>query len=422
MGVSELVEVKLHDVGEGITEGEVVAYLVEEGERVSADEPLVEVQTDKMIAELPSPVAGTVKEIVKGVGETVQEGTTLLYIEREEKREDTRGESYIRQATSATTISTRSKQTTSPIDTIHRVLAAPYTRKLARDYKINIEKVQGTGPSGRVTEDDVHHYVKQTRLKNDEQTEKMVIENEAVNQQENMNREDARPDDHRPFRGVRKQIAKNMVKSLFTIPHVTHFDDIDLTDVMKLRKQLKKDGMSITVPAFLLKALVIALKDFPIFNAELAEENEQIILKKHYHIGLATHTTAGLMVPVVHHVDQKSIVQLHDDVKRLTKKAQDGKLEYSDMQHSTFTVSNVGPLGSTGATPIINHPETALIAFHQTKKMPDVNDQEEFVVGQMMPLSMSFDHRVVDGATAVMFTNRLKGLLENPGVMMIQLI
>ena len=178
----------------------------------------------------------------------------------------------------------------------------------------------------------------------------------------------------------------------------------------------------LAVPAFFIKALVISLKEFPIFNAELDEENDRILLKKNYHIGFATNTENGLLVPVVHDADKKSIKDIHQEVKELTEKAIAGKLQPSEMQNSTFTMSNVGPLGSTGATPIINYPETAIIAFHKTKKRPIVNDHDEIVIGHIMTFSMSFDHRVADGATAVAFTNRFASLIEQPHKLLLEMI
>lgn len=401
-----MLEVKLHDIGEGMTEGEIVHYLVKEGDTVKTDQPLVEVQTDKMVAELPSPGEGTIKEIVVSEGETVQVGTTLLLIEGEGgsiQEEDSEQDET--PAPTVTKELTRKRMTT----TINRVLATPYTRKIARENGIDIEQVPASDPSGRVTEEDVYQFMHQDQQPVvEEMTTKAPVK-------------ETQPDEI-PFRGVRKQIATKMTKSLYTIPHVTHFDEVDLTRLMVLREELKVDGISISVPAFFVKALVFALKDFPVFNAELDEENETIKLKKDYHIGLATDVEDGLIVPVVHDADQKSIHELHDHIKVLNQKAREGKLEPKQLKGSTFTMSNVGPLGSTGATPIINYPETALIAFHKTKKRPVVNDQDEIVIRQMMNVSMSFDHRVADGATAVAFTNRFMNLIENPSKLMLEMI
>ncbi|GEL77010.1 dihydrolipoamide acetyltransferase family protein [Tenuibacillus multivorans] len=411
-----MLDVKLHDIGEGMTEGEIVHYFVKEGDHVKADQPLVEVQTDKMVAELPSPGTGTIKEIVVPVGETVQVGTTLLYLEGEgaepQSSEPAPAEADAASEEHAVTQLAAKELTKKRIQTtINRVLATPFTRKIARDHGIDIENVQATDPSGRVTEEDVYQYI------NGEQAAKP--EPQAPTREQAV--QSTQPDEI-PFRGIRKQIANKMTKSIYTIPHVTHFDEINMTRLVELREELKASGDSISVPAFLVKALTIALKDFPVFNAELDEENETIVLKKDYHIGLATDTSDGLIVPVLHHADQKSIQQLHDEIKELNQKTKEGQLKPADMQNGTFTVSNVGPLGSTGATPIINYPETALIAFHKTKKMPIVSEDNEIVIGHMMNVSMSFDHRVADGAKAVDFTNRLAGLIENPNKLMLEMI
>lgn len=213
-----------------------------------------------------------------------------------------------------------------------------------------------------------------------------------------------------------------MTKSLFTIPHVTHFDEVNMTNLLAMKVQMTATGEAVSIPAFLLKALAISLKEFPIFNAELDEEKSRILLKKNYHIGIATNTENGLIVPVVHHVDKKTIKEINREVKELTKRAIAGKLQPFELQNSTFTVSNVGPLGSTGATPIINYPETALIAFHKTKKQPIVNANDEIVIGHIMTLSFAFDHRVADGATAVAFTNRFADLIEHPHKLMMEMI
>ncbi|MGE6488677.1 dihydrolipoamide acetyltransferase family protein [Paenisporosarcina sp. NPDC076898] len=408
-----MLEVKLHDIGEGMTEGEIIHYLVKVGDSVKTDQPLVEVQTDKMVAELTSPCSGVVKKIIIDAGETVRVGTSLIYIEADESLK-------IEQKTSSEMKQDVKKQAFSPVMlkeknmtmTFNRVLAAPFTRKIARDNNINIEDVPASDPSGRVTEEDVYRFLKGQQTETPKETV-VAVSKEAINQE---------TPDEIPFKGIRKKIAEKMTKSLFTIPHVTHFDEVNMTNLFKMREELKASGESVSVSAFLIKALVISLKDFPIFNAELDEENSRILLKKNYHIGIATNTDSGLIVPVLHDADKKSIKSIHAEVKGLTERAIAGKLQPFEMQNSTFTVSNVGPLGSTGATPIINYPETALIAFHKTKKQPIVNERDEIVIGHIMTLSMAFDHRVADGATAVAFTNRFASLIEHPHKLMMEMI
>lgn len=406
-----MLEVKLHDIGEGMTEGEVIHYFVKVGDTVSTDQPLVEVQTDKMVAELTSPCSGVVKQIIVEPGETVQVGTSLIYIEAADAvRTEQKTSPEMTQAVKKSQFQSNDQAKNPLQNTFSRVLAAPYTRKIARENNINLEDVQATDPSGRVTEEDVYRFLK------GQQTTK-----EAVKDVPHVTSAKETPDEI-PFKGIRKKIAEKMTKSLFTIPHVTHFDEVNMTNLFKMREELKASGESIGVAAFLIKALVISLKDFPIFNAELDEENSRILLKKNYHIGLATNTESGLIVPVLHDADKKSIKDIHNEIKGLTERAIAGKLQPFEMQNSTFTVSNVGPLGSTGATPIINYPETALIAFHKTKKRPIVNDHDEIVIGHIMTLSMAFDHRVADGATAVAFTNRFASLIEQPHKLIMEMI
>ncbi len=401
-----MIEVKLHDVGEGMTEGEIANYLVQVGDRVTIDQPVVEVSTDKMVAELPAPVSGVVTDLLIPVGQTVGVGTVLLLIEATEaqpavtvERTVERSEQSQQQPTMTALLAERPK----------RVLATPYTRKIARDLGIDLELVPAVDPSGRVTEEDVRRFVESGTTPETNQRP-VAVETPSA------------PVETIPFRGIRKQIAKKMTQSLFTIPHVTHFEEVDMTRLLALREELKAAGKPISVNAFFIKALIVALQDFPVFNAKLDEANEQILLERQYHIGVATETTDGLIVPVVRDADQLTMQQLHQQVADLSTRAKTGDLRAADLKASTFTMSNVGPLGSTGATPIINYPETALIAFHKTKKRVCVDDQDQIVIRSMMNLSMSFDHRVADGATAVAFTNRFAGLIEHPTTLLMELI
>lgn len=405
-----MIEVKLHDVGEGMTEGEIAHYLVQVGDHVTTDQPVVEVATDKMVAELPAPVSGIVKEIIIPVGQTVQVGTTLLHIEASNASD--MPVAVTPEASPAT--EPASVAVTAPpvqVSPAKRVLATPYTRKIARDHGIDIEAVTASDPSGRVSEDDVLRFV-QTATAPQESVAPII---EEVTYQETS-------PETIPFRGIRKQIAKKMTQSLYTIPHVTHFEEVDMTRLLALRAEWKAAGRNINVNAFFIKALIVALKEYPVFHAKLDEANACIRLEQDFHFGMATETPDGLMVPVIRHADQLSLTELHEQLVALQQRAQNGALRAADLKPSTFTMSNVGPLGSTGATPIINYPETALIAFHKTKKRACVDENDQIVVRSMMNLSMSFDHRVADGATAVAFTNRFVSLIEHPTTLLLELI
>ncbi|WP_079508564.1 dihydrolipoamide acetyltransferase family protein [Mesobacillus jeotgali] len=481
-----MVEVKLHDIGEGMTEADINCYLVKPGDVVKADDPLVEVQTDKMTAEIPAPCSGVVKELLLNQGQTVKVGTTLLIMEGQAAQGTTGGLQQERDsayteaepAKAAVNILERHAEPIVPIGVsvrLGRILASPYTRKIARENGVNIMEVTGTGPAGRITDQDVLAFA---RLRDSEAangseagseqqvarvsqpgykqwapslsevgSEKRVAKiSEAGSEGKAADipvhdSEDLVPSGSKggseakqindatishgslPFRGRRKQIAKKMVQSLYTIPHCTHFEEVDVSQLITLREEIKASGSSISATAFFIKALSIGLKEFPVFNARLDEENERIQLLSEHHIGIAVDTPDGLIVPVIRNVERKNLKQIHEEMKRLTKLALNDKLTVKDISGGTFTVSNVGPLGgSIGATPIIQHPQTALVSFHKTKKRPVVTDQDEIAIRSIMNLSMAFDHRVADGATAVAFTNRFAQLIENPKMMLLELM
>ncbi|WP_062352423.1 dihydrolipoamide acetyltransferase family protein [Bacillus kwashiorkori] len=420
-------EIKLHDIGEGMTEGEVLQYFVKVGDKVKADQPLVEVQTDKMTAEIPAPQSGIVQEIVVEPGTTVAIGTTLLIMEAKESNKVVKEKPSTFHIVQMPTLlhqeHPQKKHQHQPI------LAAPYTRKIAREHGISLEEINGTGPAGRITDEDVFLYIESLKHNKGNETKKEAVQSfildkneKVVKQEQSINQATSETvADEIPFRGRRKQIAKKMVQSKFTIPHVTHFDEVDMTELLAYREQLKEMDVPISVAAFFVKALQLALKEYPIFNAKLDEEKEVIRLEKTYNIGLATDTEDGLIVPVIHHVERKSLKIIHQEMKNLIEMAKNDELTSKNLQDGTFTISNVGPFGSIGATPIVNYPEVALIAFHQTKEVPAVRNKE-IVIRSMMNISMSFDHRVADGLTAVKFTNYFKKLIENPKLLLLELI
>lgn len=391
-------EVKLHDIGEGMTEANINHFLVKVGDVVKADQPLVEVQTDKMTAEIPAPFSGVIKEFTVSEGVTIPVGSTVLLMEKEQGLEGHR------------TV----PQTTQVLKK-RRILASPYTRKIARENGVNIEDVMGSGEGGRILDEDISLYMNgERRTPVEERTPVAPVAPAAVVQSEVKTI---------PFRGRRKQIASKMSQSLRTIPHCTHFEEIDVTNLLAWKDTMKAGGASISMGAYFIKVISVCLKEFPIFNARLNEKEECIELQSNHNIGIAVDTEEGLIVPVIKAVEGKTMRDIHAEMKDLTIKAQDGTLTMKEIKGGTFTVSNVGPLnGSIGATPIINEPEVALLAFHKTKKRPVVNEKDEIVVRSMMNVSMSFDHRVVDGGTAVKFTNRLRDLIEEPQSMLLELI
>ncbi len=420
-----MVDVKLHDIGEGMTEGEVIHLFISLGDTVKVDEPLVEVQTDKMTAELPSPAAGTVKEIRVSQGDIIEVGTVMVVIDDGSVASKTESHETSETPQSASDASgeksAEGERITQPdAKGPARILAAPHTRKLARSLNVPLEDVTGTGRLGRITDKDVSEYLENENGPISEKNHEQDI-SAQTNQFAESGYEEI------PFIGRRRAIGKKMAQSLFTIPHVTHFDEADVTQLLAFKQSLKAldpdkgKGYNVSMASFFIKAIALALKEFPIFNARLDEENQVIRMEKAVHMGLATDTEDGLIVPVIKHAESKSLLEIQQDMKRLIGKAQTNKLTREDITGSTFTISNVGPLGSTGATPIINYPEVGLMAFHKTKKMPVVNENDEIVIRSMMNISMSFDHRVADGGKAVAFTNKVIELLQHPEVMMIGL-
>lgn len=428
---------KLPDVGEGMAEGEIVRLLVQPGDTVAKDQPVIEVQTDKVSVELPSPVAGVVKEIPVQAGEIVPVGAPLIILETDETgtMEDhaapqhvTSDEEYdhnrIDQAQESTPVVQDSGRP-------RRVIAAPATRRLARELKVDIEQVQGSGPHGRVTDQDVRDFAagKGNNYAGEGESRVSVVSTPAGSTHA-QTREESDPsalEERIDLRGIRKQIAEKMVRSKSTIPHVTHFDQVDVTELIDVRKRLKDEasaaGVKLTYLPFIVKAVTMALREFPIFNAMIDDEKQQIVIKKYIHIGIATDTADGLVVPVIKDADRKSLLEIAREIESLSTRARNKQLTPSDMSVGTFTISNVGGIGGMFATPVINHPEVAILATHKIEAKPVVIDREkkEFDIRDFMTLSLSFDHRIIDGVEAVKFTNRIRDFLQEPLSLMLRM-
>lgn len=411
-----MIEVKLYDIGEGMTEGTIVSYFVEVGDTVKEDQPIVELSTEKMVTELTAPRAGKIAEIRAGVDETIPVGAVIMVIddgsgEVVESTGDSEDDEVVDEVDAVQDAESSRGDDVSAVDGDgavsgpKRVIAAPYTRKVAREMGIDIENVQGTGRNGRVTIEDLEGFGKGDETSGEKEEVSLKQGEDKVI----------------PFTGRRKAIAKKMTKSMFTIPHVAHMEEVDMTNLLKLRAEIK-DVHNISVVSFFIKALTISLKEHPIFNATLDEDKGEIVLKGAVHMGLAVDTEDGLIVPVIKNAEQKSLLAIQGEMKALNQKAQDNELKISEMTGSTFTISNVGPLGSIGATPIINYPEVALMAFHKTKKMPVVDENDEIVIRSMMNITLTFDHRVADGGAAIHFTNRFKQLIEKPQLLIVEMI
>src|SRR5579875_2433139 len=405
-------EFKLPDIGEGISEGEIVKWHVKEGDLVKEEQPLIEVMTDKVTVTIPSPVSGRVSEILAREGEKVRVGQVLLRLATDGGQPAT----VTPHAAEATPQAQPSQvqveaQRSQAEGETKRVLAPPAVRKLARDLGVDISRVVGTGPGGRVTELDVRNYAEQLRKQVAPQGAAVLVESTQPKPRAGTLEERV------PLRGLRRTIAERMVKSMYTIPHVTHFDEVDATTLTKLRETLKpaadKRGIKLTYLPFIVKALCVALKEFPYLNASLDDERHEIVLKKYYNIGIATAVPEGLVVPVIRDADKKSLFEVAEEIVRLSEAARQNKLTIEDVRGGTFSVTNIGSIGGISATPIINHPEVGILGVYRITKKPVVVGDESIVVRDILPITLTFDHRVIDGAVAASFVNRLKQILEN---------
>jgi len=362
------IEMKLPDVGEGIAEGEVVRWLVAEGAAVKEDDPMVEILTDKANVEIPSPVTGTVVKIVAAPGQIVKVGEPLALIEpAAAKTADAGG----------------------------AVLATPVVRKVAKDLGVELGAVPGTGPGGRITEEDVRRAAR-------------------PNAQAGTPLESA-SEERVPFKGRRRMIARKMVAAKTRVPHAMLVDEADVSGLLaeraKMREIGEREGLRITILPFIMKAAAGALRRYPALNASLDEDREEIVLKKKVDIGMAVDAEDGLVVPVVRNADAKSVIELAREIERLSAAAREGALAPGDLAGGTFTISSVGSIGGLFSYPVINVPEAAILAAHKIVTRPVVRDGG-IVPREMMYLSLSFDHRIVDGGEATRFLNEVVRRIE----------
>lgn len=419
-------EFKLPDIGEGIHEGEIVKWLVKEGDFVREDQPMVEVMTDKATVEIPAPRAGKILKLHAQEGEVVKVGVVLVTIEEvgeakpEPKREPVtvaapqpKPEPEPVATAAATAVTAPPPPTAAPAQ---RVLATPATRKLARELGVDISQIQGTGPGGRVTDEDVRRFAAARTAPQPTPPPTPAPKPTAPAFAPSAVVTDRR-EERIPLRGIRKRIAEHMHQSKNTAAHFTYVDEVDMTELIQLREQMKplaeQKGVKLTYLPFIVKASVAALKEMPMLNASLDEATGEIVIKKYYNIGIATATDDGLIVPVIKDADRKSIVEIASEIERLAKAAREGKIALQDLQGGTFTITSLGALGGLFATPIINYPEVAILGIHEIKRRPVVRD-DQIVIRDIMYVSLSFDHRLIDGDVGARFCKKIIGYLENP--------
>lgn len=415
-------EFKLPDIGEGIHEGEIVKWFVKVGDEVKEDDILCEVQNDKAVVEIPSPVSGKVLEIKAEEGSVKVVGDTLIVIDTgdsaapqasEEKAEQAEQKEEVKKEEEAPTVEAKSG------DKKKRVIAMPSVRKYARERGVNIQEVKGTGKNGRILKEDIDAFLAgktgETEEKEASVAEKVAAEVEPLPTGANENRV--------PLRGVRKAIAKAMVNSKRTAPHVTHMDEVEVSALVAHRNQYKEiaqeQGIKLTYLPYVVKALVSALRKYPVLNASIDDATEEIVYKNYFNIGIAADTEQGLFVPVIRDADRKSIFTIAKEINELAQKARDGKLSSAEMKGGTATISNLGSARGLWFTPIINHPETAILGIGRIEEKPIVKDGE-IVAAPVLALSLSYDHRLIDGVTAQNALNHVKRLLHDPQLLLME--
>jgi pyruvate dehydrogenase E2 component (dihydrolipoamide acetyltransferase) len=459
-------EVKLPELGENLDGGDVLDVKVAVGDQVSQGQPLVEIEAEKSTVEVPSPVAGKVAKILVKKGDAVSVGQTFCLIEGDNGEKGGAKTAPAREAPSAiaepepkaagrtemaepaesgdtgeepaatpapsTAPQKDGRQAKSDEKPIPRnapsrlaaprngarpeaadqiIPAGPATRRLARELGVDLSQVPGSAPGGRVTQEDVKSYVRGLAPQGGQA-------GRGISAPPLPDFEHWGPVERKALDGVRRKTAEHMSLAWSLIPHVTQHDQADITDLEAFRKQQEGNGPKLTVTAFALKAAALALRQFPQFNSSLHTGAGQLILKKYIHIGVAVDTDRGLLVPVLRDVDKKGVRALAQELAEGADKARQKKLQTDDMRGGTFTITNLGGIGGTGFTPIINYPEVAILGMSRAHLQPTIRDGQ-VVARLILPLSLSYDHRVIDGAAAARFTRHIAEMLENPLLMLL---
>jgi pyruvate dehydrogenase E2 component (dihydrolipoamide acetyltransferase) len=435
-------EFRLPELGEGLHEGRIEKWLVKPGDVVQEDDAIAEVENDKAMVELPSPVSGKVAKILVPEGATAVVGDVLITFEVEGEGNvadgaaaaeapaptETKAEAAAPSpAAQAPVADAPAAVATAPVSQAREVLATPGVRKFAREHGVDLTKVKGSGPNGKILKSDVEAFLAgaqaadgqaapaDTRVESAQPTAAPAAKAPVAGGEE--------VEERVPLPGIRKIIAQAMVKSKYTAPHVTVMDEANVTELVKLREEIKplaaERGVKVTYLPFIVKALVAALRDFPQLNASLDDERQELVYKRYYHIGIATDTERGLVVPVIRHADKKNMWTIAAEINDLATRARTNKLMPNEMKGSTISITNIGSAGGLFFTPIINYPEVAILGVGRITEKPIIQNGE-IVPAHMMALSLSFDHRVIDGALAQNFVNRIKKLLENPRLLLME--
>ena len=426
-------EFRLPDLGEGLTEAEIVRVLVAEGDEIKEDQAVLLVETEKAQVELPSPFGGRVATVHVQAGQRVKVGAVLLSFGDGGKGSQPAAPTAAAPARTAAPAPTASPAPPAPAAGVAPA-ATPATRRLARELGVDLARVRGTGPGGRISDEDVRratggHATPAAAAKSDAPAS--PARPTAPSGPAEAPRPLAAPVDlpplprfeqwgaveREPLRGIRRRSADHLALAWAVIPHVTQHDQADVTELETMRRRHQKRGGEgvgdLTLTVFLLKAVALALHAHPRFNASLDSSAGELVLKRYYNIGVAVDTEQGLVVPVVRGIDGKGIRELAAELGQLVARTREGKATLEDLRGGTFTVTNTGALGGTGATPIINYPEVAILGVGRARQTPVVRDGQ-IVPRLILPLSLAFDHRVIDGMEAARFSTELVGLLEAP--------
>ncbi len=437
-----LFEFRLPDIGEGVAEGEVVQWFVQEGGTVREDQPLVSVLTDKANVEIPSPKSGTIAKLHASVGEKVKVGGLLVSIEvggGEGGAAPSGAGSLAAPPATPPRASPPSAGPDSPTAgapsaaSSGRALASPYVRRLAAERGIDLASIRGSGPGGRILEKDLTATPAGNVVPGAAPPPApMASSTPAVPSPPSTAGPAAGPHvpageirERIPIRGLRRVIAEHMTEATHRAAHYTYVEEVDVSELVRLRdrmaKSIEKHGVQLRYLPFILKAVVSALKDSPRLNATMDDAHQELLVRSAYHIGIATATPEGLIVPVVRDVDKKSLAQLAREIQELSERGRAGKLARSELTGSSFTITSLGPLGGILATPILNYPEVAILGVHRIQHRPVFRDDGTIARGDLMNLSISLDHRVIDGYEGAQFLAAVKGLLEDPHQLFVDL-
>jgi len=429
---------KFPDIGEGITEGTLTKWLVQEGDNVKEGQDLAEIETDKMTTNLPSAASGKVHKLHVPEYGTLEVGKVFITIDdgssattddntnskpaKPEAVSETGPNDKVEEEAGVVGELISSQDELPPSDegnvvvqkTVQKkkALATPVARKMAKDLNVDIQEIEGSGPGGRVMKEDIQKYA--DSLKETAQTPVASTTEKPIRPTDGERRE--------PVTRIRKTIIEKMTQSYQKLVHTTTIEEVEVSDLVAFRQKMKTvvgDDVKLTYLPFIMKAIVLALKEFPIINSSYDEDTAEIVYKSNYNIGIATDTDRGLVVPVLFDVDRKSIIEIAHGIEELAQVARDNKLTLDVLRGGTFSITNYGAIGGSFGTPIINYPESAILGIGRIQEKPVVKEGE-IVIGHTLPLSLSFDHRIIDGATGVRFMKLIEEALSDPELLLLR--